>query len=277
MQNASPTPLTPPMYLIQTRHGSMLANGNDFFIGRALLEYGEFSEIESQFIMQLVGGSGLVVEVGANIGAHSIAMAKTAAQNHQTMVVFEPQPVIFQNLCANLALNNIQNVRAWPFACGAEKGELHFPSQDYYSPGNFGGVSMQTEAGANTVVVPCVTLDEMLGGALVSLIKLDVEGFELSALQGAQRTIGRSRPVLYVENDRMDRSPALIEWIWSQDYRVWWHIPALFNPDNYFAKSENIYNNIASFNLLALPRERAVQTAGLIEVTDSAFHPLAKR
>ncbi|MGH8779930.1 FkbM family methyltransferase [Paraburkholderia sp.] len=253
----------------------MLVNPNDHYIGKAILEYGEYGEIEAQFLRELLVRPGAVVEIGANIGTHTVALATHAAEQQREMFAFEPQPFIFQNLCANLALNGLANVRAWPWACGASTETLHFSAPNYNASGNFGGVSMHVDsADQRDIAVPCVRLDEVLADQTVGLMKIDVEGFELSALQGAARILAESRPVLYLENDQVDRSQALIEWLWSQNYRLWWHIPPLFNPANFFGVQENIYGNIASFNMLALPREYDLPVTGLDEVSDAACHPL---
>jgi FkbM family methyltransferase len=254
----------------------MLANWNDFYVGQALMRYGEYGEIEAQFLLQLVSRPAVIVEVGANIGSHTVALAKRAAAVGAEVVAFEPQPFVFQNLCANLALNGIQNVRAWPWACGARQETLFFPSQNYLQQGNFGGVSMQTSAASGLVSVPCVRLDDVIGENDVSLLKIDVEGFELAALQGAVGILQRCRPMLYVENDRVEQSRALIEWLWEQQYRLWWHISPLYNPQNHFANSENVYGNLGSFNMLALPSELGIVVEGLAEITDAGHHPLRK-
>jgi FkbM family methyltransferase len=271
---AAPLHLSAHTQLVQTRHGWMLANPNDHYLGRALIEYGECCELESAVLRQLLGRPGVIVEVGANIGVHTVPLARQAQQQRQVLVAFEPQPVIFQTLCANLAANAITNVLAWPYACGRDTGTLYFSRPDYDAPGNFGAVEMRTEQSAGALPVPCVRLDDALRMHSVSLIKLDVEGFELAALQGAEETIERCRPTLYVENDRLDRSQALIEWLWSKQYRLWWHLPPLFNPENFFGRSVNIYGQLLSCNMLALPRELDLNITGFAEVTDSATHAL---
>jgi len=263
-----------PGRLVNTRHGPMLANQNDVYMGQALLRYGEYGELESQLLMQLVNRPGLVIEAGANIGTHTIPLARRAGGFGSELIAFEPQPVIFQNLCANVALNGLLNVRAWPWACGAEVGKLFFPPPDYLNTGNFGAVSLQASFAEGLIEVPCVRLDDVIAERPVSLIKIDIEGFELQALQGAVRTLEKSRPTLYVENDRVAQSPALIDWLWSQGYRLWWHIPRLYNPANHFGNEENIYGNVASFNMLALPKESKVGVQGLNEITDQYYHPL---
>ena len=266
----------PPYRIVSTRYGPMLANPNDFYVGQALLRYGEYGEIEMQFLSQLVRGPGAIVEVGANIGTHTVALAKYATVVGAEVIAFEPQPFVFQNLCANLALNGIQNVRAWPWACGARQETVFFERQDYLRQGNFGGVSMQTDAASDLIPVPCLRLDDVIGERDVGLLKVDVEGFELATLQGAAGILKQSRPVLYVENDRAEKSRALIEWLWQQNYRLWWHISRLYNPLNHRGNHENVYGDLSSFNMLALPRESGVVVERLLEIVDAGHHPLRK-
>jgi FkbM family methyltransferase len=255
----------------------MLANRYDIYIGQALIEYGEYCELETQFLQQWIDRPGTVVEIGANVGSQTVALAKAAKAVGADVVAFEPQPFIFQNLCANLALNAVDNATAWPFACAMQAGTVQLKCPDYRQPGNFGGVSLQTGPMSAGIEVPCVRLDDMMRGRNVRLMKVDVEGFELSVLQGARETLASSRPVLYVENDRVDRSPELIEYLWAQGYRLWWHISPLFNPNNFNGKAENRYSNLSAFNMICLPQEYAVAPNGCEAVTDAAFHPLARR
>jgi FkbM family methyltransferase len=274
-----PTPdriaVEPPYQLVRARHGWMLVNQNDLYIGRAISVYGEFSELETQFLLDLCSRPGSVVEVGANIGAHTVPLARQLAREGRRLVAFEPQPAVFQLLCANLALNALTNVRAWPYACGAEAGQVAFPEPDYQKPGNFGAVSVgirPPEAGF--LQAPCVKLDEVIGQEQVALLKIDVEGFEREVLDGARSLIARSRPFVYLENDRVDRSKELIEWLWSARYQLWWHTPPLYNPDNFFGGDQNLYPGIVSLNMVGIPEEVDIGEPPLKPVEDSDEHPL---
>jgi FkbM family methyltransferase len=264
-----------PYQLVAARHGVMLCNANDFYMGKALITYGECCETETQFLNQLAQHGGMVVEVGANMGIHTIPLARFLASQGRDLTVFEPQPVIFQQLCANLALNGLTNVRAWPYACGAEKSIVTFAVPNYHGYGNFGAVSMEACESQAVIRVPCVRVDEMVEDERVGLLKIDVEGFERKVLEGAAATIRRCRPLLYVENDRVDHSRDLIEWLWAAGYRLWWHMPFLFNPKNYFGASENLYGGVASFNMVGIPQEMQANVRDLKAVDDASFHPLA--
>src|SRR6185503_18246577 len=96
--------------IYQTRDGPMMAFRHDVYIGRSLELYGEFSPSERELLGQLVKPGGVLVEVGANIGAHTIALARACAPGK--LYAFEPQQRVFQVLCANLALNGVTNVVA---------------------------------------------------------------------------------------------------------------------------------------------------------------------
>ncbi len=274
---ASPIAVAPPYLLVQARHGWMLANPHDVYLGRAIVDYGEYGEHESRFLASLLSyRPGKVVEIGANVGTHTVPMAKALAAEGRELIAFEPQPFLFQNLCANLALNGLTNVTTFQLACGDKNQVVYFPAPDYSADNNFGAISMELDALPGSLSARCVRLDDAVDTAPVALLKIDVEGYELLALQGAVGILTRSRPVLYVENDRVEHSRALIEWLWSQNYRLYWHIPHLFNPDNFFKNEMNAYGNAASFNMLGLPRELDVSMDGLQEIDSASYHPLTR-
>jgi len=266
-----------PYRLSSTRYGTMLVNPNDFYMGAAYLKYGECSQSETEFLLQLLKLPGQVIEVGANMGVHTVPMAMELARQGRTMLAFEPQPVIFQQLCANLALNGLMNVTAMPYAIGAEAGVVSFAVPNYQVFGNFGATEMVASGApaSQTVTqqVACFPLDSYVRSGDVALIKIDVEGFELAVLKGAVGTIERARPILYVENDRTAQSAELIGWLLKHRYRLWWHTPLLFNPANRLGVQENIYPGIASFNMLCIPAERNWTVDGE-EILDPSRHPL---
>lgn len=118
--------------------------------------------------------------------------------------------------------------------------------------------------------MPRVTLDAYLDAPSVALIKIDVEGMEGEVLAGAAALIARDRPLLYVENDRTERSAALIAQLFALEYRLFWHLPPLFNPDNYRGEREDLFPGIVSVNMLGVPRERDAELVGFREVLTPA-------
>lgn len=251
------------------KHGMVLYNKNDIFIGRSLALYGEYSEAEVDFFQQLLKPGDIVVEAGANIGAHTIVLAKEVKSNGMVFA-FEPQRIVFQTLCANLALNNLTNVIARQAALGQEAGITKLPPLDYNRYENFGGVSLNENQDGEDIEIQTI---DSLQLQRCRLIKADVEGMEKEVLTGAHKTIERLRPILYVENDRLDKSQILIHLIQSFGYRLWWHPSPLFNPENFDNNQENVFGNLISLNMLCVPIEVSTQTA-LKEITgpeDSFF------
>lgn len=270
---ASITLPSPHLRLKHCRHGIMLYSARDRYVGGSLDRYGEFSELEAQLFTGLVRPGMLVVEVGSNIGAHTVHLAKLVGENGG-VVAFEAQRVIFQMLCANLALNGIENTDAKCMAVGAAPGEIMVPRLDYRGDNNFGGISLGGDDGD---AVEMIAIDNLLLPAC-HLMKIDVEGMEKQVLEGARQTIGRFRPYLYVEDDRIDKHAELITTLFDLEYRLWWHLPWLYNPGNFAGDPENLFPGIASFNLICLPRESAPEEIeGGIEVKSADDpHPMAR-
>jgi FkbM family methyltransferase len=258
---------------VLAREGYVLYNANDVFIGQSIERYGEACELEAGMLRQLCRPGSVVVEAGSNIGTHTLVLARSVGPTGYVHA-YEAQRVVFQTLCANLALNSIVNVDARHAAVGAEPGWVLIPDIDYTQTANFGGVPVNAFASGRKVAK--VTLDDELDTERLDLVKIDVEGMELEVLRGAAALIARFRPILYVENDRPETSEALIRHLLGLDYRLYWHLPPLYNPRNFFGESENVFSNIVSVNMLCLPRARPQSVQDLVEITDPTQHPMKR-
>jgi FkbM family methyltransferase len=251
--------------LIQSHYGPIIYNRFDKYVGGSLAAYGEFSEGESAMFAQLVTIGQVVVEAGANIGAHTIHLAKLVGEQG-AVFAFEPQRIVFQTLCANLALNQLVNVVARQQGVGRQFGEMVLPNVDPRVENNFGGLSLLPEGTGEKVGI--VNIDS-LGLSRCDLIKVDVEGMEEEVVAGAVNTIANFRPLMYLENDRAEKSASLIRYLQSLNYRLWWHLSPLFNPNNFAKNSKNIFGGTVSINILCQPAESARPVAGLREVLNS--------
>jgi FkbM family methyltransferase len=252
----------PVVRTYQTRSGPMLAIRTDSYVTRSLELYGEYCPAEWAALKQVIRPGMTVVEIGANMGSHSVDMARACAPG--PFYAFEPQPRLFQVLCANLALNDIGNALAYPEGCGEAEGWAVVPMVDYGRQGNFGGLSLRAP-GEEGVKVRIRPLDALELPAL-GLLKVDVEGFEPKVLRGAQQTIGRCRPVIYIENDRPLQQQEVISLVAGMGYQLYWHTPLLFDAGNFNGVQENVFPGVASLNMFCVPRERGVQVVGLKEI-----------
>jgi FkbM family methyltransferase len=243
------------------RYGTMAYLKRDVYVGRSLDLYGEYSEAEAGLFRQLLRTGDIAIDIGANIGAHTIPMAQLVGPTG-AVYAFEAQRVVFQIMCGNLALNEIGNVHAFPSAVGRVTGSVKVPVLNYSGVNNFGGIAVGAEDGDE---VGLVTIDDF-SLPRVKLMKIDVEGMELDVLQGSKVTLARCRPLLYVENDRAAKSHALVAQMLQGGYRLWWHTPPLFNPNNFLGNPQNVFGGILSFNILGIPKEYSGEQPNLREI-----------
>ncbi len=256
--------------LVQARHGYVLYNKNDIYIGKCIEKYGEFSEQECEIFDQLCEEGDVVVEVGANIGAHTMAIAKKLGKSGR-IYAFEPQRMVFQMLCANMAINSIANAECYQMGVGARAGYVLIPDISSEHAMNFGGIEIDKFKKGHKV--PVIKLDEFLTLTRLKLLKIDVEGMEAQVLKGAEKTIRTFGPVIYTENDRREKSKELIELIWALDYEAYWHLPYMYRPANFAGDRENLFPGIVSFNMLCLPKASRVNISGFRKVENANEYP----
>jgi FkbM family methyltransferase len=140
------------------------------------------------FLLHLLRPTDLFVDVGANVGSYTILAAAVVGAH---CIALEPGPKAFERLEDNVRLNGADTrVQAYQIGAGDRRGQLQFTLG--LDTVNHVVDSTSSEAGEPAVTVDVVPLDELLQGASpVTLIKLDVEGFEAKVLEGAEQTLER--------------------------------------------------------------------------------------
>lgn len=254
---------TPRVRVVDTRYGPMIVDPTDIYIGRSLVTYGEFSPGEGALFRQLLRSGDTVVEAGAHIGSLTLCLAHCVGPFGRVFA-FEPQRNLFQMLCGSLALNEVTHVEAWPVGVGAQIGEMIAPPVTGSFAGNSGGHALKTDGPGERV--PITTVDN-LGLGACDMIKADVQGMERDVLEGAKATIETLQPVLYLENDQQGLSAALLSVVDAMGYRAFWHLPKLYEAENFNGETEDIFPQTASINLLCLPAGHGFDTGGLRPVS----------
>lgn len=149
----------------------------------------------SAVLINLAAEGRLVLDIGANLGSYSIPLAlKFPAK---TFVLFEPQRVIYYQLCGNIFLNGADNIIAINAGLGRKNGVLEVALPDYEKDHNIGAFSLLDDMHAKlrgapnqgaTDSIEIKTLDS-LDYDEIALIKIDVEGAEMDVLVGALGTL----------------------------------------------------------------------------------------
>ncbi len=223
-----------------TRYGTMSYLVNDTFVGRALDVHGEWCASEIELLVECLDEGDLVVDVGANIGSHMVPFAK-AVGKHGRVIAVEPQRTAHALLSANAATNGLLHVDCVRAAAGSAAGMVRIPTLDPSAPCNVGAATVITDsARADGEEVPCIAIDDLALPAC-RLLKIDAEGFEVQVLEGAQATIARHRPILFVENDTVERSAACLAAIRALGYRAFWHVARYYRADNFFGSTEDVF------------------------------------
>ena len=230
--------------LSSTSHGVMIVNRFDRMIvnekihgvGHQLLTKSFYDPKEVICVLQILHkrrqyyGDGVVaIDCGANLGVHTIEWAQEMTQWGE-VISFEAQEHIFYALAGNVALNNLFNVRVKCAAVGKEIGQINVPKLNYFKQSSFGSLELKEidspqEIGqhidrseANSTQVQLKTIDS-LDLERVDFIKMDIEGMELEALEGASATLKRCKPALLVETAKSGREK-IYGFLKSHDYRL---------------------------------------------------------
>ena len=222
--------------IIPTAHGMMIINRHEanfaFGVSKALVDQGTYEPAEVGFfraIVQALPPQCVVLDVGANIGVHTLDFARDCSPKGGIVHAFEAQRIVFQMLCGNVALNSLENVMAHHCAVGLDCGTLNMPRIDYGVPTSFGSVELGTGQQRESIgqalhwdalgeQVPLLSLDS-LALPRADFIKIDVEGMELDVLNGADQLITQHKPVLYIEFIKTDAS-ALKDWLVGHGYEI---------------------------------------------------------
>ncbi len=215
---------------LPTIYGQVMVNRFDTNQSNALIKTSSAIDtneiaVMAQLASQLPQGS-TIVDMGANFGLYTLAMARASAPQRCTVHAFEAQRVIAYMVCGTLALNSVENAIVHHLAVGAAAGEIDIPKFDYRQISSYGSVEFGLEQkefigqprGASVEKVRQVSLDGM-NLSNVRLMKIDIEGMEEAALEGAKLTIERDRPLCLVEWIKSDKA-ALVAFFKQRGYTV---------------------------------------------------------
>jgi len=138
-------------------------------------------------------------DVGANIGQHTLFMSSHADQ----VFSFEPFAVVRHEMERKLLHAGVRNVAIFPIALGDrnESATFHLPTGSNMGTGTLGSV-LPDNASTETISVDAVRGDDFFAAnhlPPISLLKMDVEGFEVQALEGMRETLWRDRPPILME------------------------------------------------------------------------------
>jgi len=194
--------------VLDSVYGQFIVARTCLFQAEALVKTG-CTHIESELanifaIVDTLPADAVIVDGGANIGFFTVPVAHRTQGRATRIISFEPQRQLFQALGGSLALNGYRHVFLHNCGLGTEPGIAQLPAVDYSIAQDFGTVSLSDQTTVDEDgwmadrVVDITSIDAMDLPRL-DFFKLDVEGYEVPALNGALATIKQHRPWIWVE------------------------------------------------------------------------------
>lgn len=191
------------------RDFTYIASAFDMTVGYSLISEGRWMPQEIRLLETFLPSGGVAVDAGANIGGFTIPLSKHVGPDGQ-IHAFEPFRNIHQLLTANCALNGLISCYTYHNALGNRAERLERRSPGLNAVGNPSKSFVVEKVASELLVhhdgqgrtegIDVVRLDDKLTLPRLDVIKIDVESGEFEMLLGAEKTIARHRPVIYVED-----------------------------------------------------------------------------
>jgi FkbM family methyltransferase len=196
--------------IIQTQNGNFLINHYDL-IGNFIFKTGLWEPHLYEFYSKILTREDICIDAGANLGYHAIQFGFISKK----VYAFEPQPMIFNQLCANILFNDL-NETIIPIKKGL--GEINEIKQMWSIKNenfgndifNWGGRGIEHKDSAyNSDEIRDydqieVTYLDSLNISKCDLFKIDIQGYEYYAFLGAKYTIQETKPVILLENGQSE-------------------------------------------------------------------------
>jgi len=222
----------------ETRMGIMQYLPDEPIVGDAIGWYGEYLQPQLELLARIVRPGGTMLEAGAGVGEHAIYLGRVLGEAGHLML-YEARPVQQRILRQNLAANGVGNVTVMRRTLGSRSEE-----QDV----------------AASVPPSHETLDELQLERL-DWLKVGASGDALDILGGANETLWRLRPFLFLAARDEQTLREQAERAREFGYRCWRMETALFEATNFNRRETDIFAGAKALALLAIPEEIEVDVA----------------
>lgn len=223
------------------KYGVFLYDSKDTTIGKDLDNYGEYSEGEVALFKDVINIGDVVIEVGGNIGVHTIVLAKLVHISGKVFV-YEPQKNNYYTLCANIMLNHLEHVYAYQNAISNKKDIAHFPEVSTRYTHTSGTFCITCDYSKfPTYPIKTVTIDELHNSC--NFLKIDAEFHSFEILTSAKKLIQKAKPLVYVEYADKKEYTNVYNFLKENNYQVYDHTTHLYNKNNFSNNKINVHVN----------------------------------
>lgn len=227
--------LMPPNYLYP-KNSLREVRRRDIYYHLDISDYMEhavyfgYQDKEQEELFRLAENKKIVIDVGVNIGAVLLNFARLSPEG--LIIGFEPDTKNFQKAQRNLQLNRLNNVKIIQKGLGAEKetAKLFKVNEDNEGMNRILGDSEHhLEEDFSFSEIEIIKLDDFVAEnslERIDLVKIDVEGYELKVLRGAEQSLKKYLPILFIELDddnlkaQNDSAQSLILFLKQIGYKI---------------------------------------------------------
>jgi FkbM family methyltransferase len=248
----------PRCVILESIYGKFIVNRYDQYCGSYLLSTGKTQledELENIFsIVDNFSNNCVIIDGGANFGFFSLPVSNRIKHKNGIILAFEPQYDIFNALAGTIVLNNIDNVIANRIGLAEVYKTGIVPVVDYSVKQDFGMIQLDSIPNSSMMEmlfknyttitskerVELIAIDS-LNLSRLDLLKLDIEGYEPFALEGARNTIINNRPYIWVEYFISGQDPIEeeLKYLENYDVKVMDPLNMLFSPKEKILVNDN--------------------------------------
>lgn len=269
-------PFYVPAIVVERDGAALIAERGSYLFASAWRRHAvrfpaEAFEPEISFLIpRLIREDDVVLDIGANVGLHTVAFAQ-AARNGRVLA-FEPVSEMADRLSENCALNGIGNVTLIPCALGAQNDvaemQVNVAGDGMEGTSSLAG-TLHMEANPSHYKnrqVPVRRLDDVMAELRVEgrigFVKIDTEGFETYVIEGGLETLNRHKPVMIIEahSRRLEKAGKSFQWYLDSfpDHHIFIvYATGRANPYLRLAPLTAVQPEIA-VNLLLVPKTRSL-------------------
>jgi FkbM family methyltransferase len=205
----------------KTPWGNLIEIDTNETIGNSIYSTRIYDLALSETLWRLIEPGDFVLDVGANIGfITSLCSYKSGPQGK--VWAFEPNPIVIPRLTSNIQYNHYPNTTLYPFALSDsnKEGYLELPETFTYNQGV--AYVKNGSHSTNAIKIDLRKLDDMLPpGTIINVLKIDVEGHELTVLNGTEKIIQNKQITNIVYEDHKPYPSEIARFLAGKGYTIY--------------------------------------------------------
>jgi len=268
--------------LVAAKHGLYLVDNHQEcnIASKSLVATGEYCEGELETLTSLNLENKALIEICSNIGEITVPLAKYFKGNNCKIFAYEFIENSYYLLCANLALNGVENVTAYREGAICPAKNNYISKRGINNSGKFNLSNHRDEFSGSLESSFDYQFNEIDKPYKIGLIKIGLSDDVFRVLMSVKHFMNLDRPYLYINNPVPKNSPALLSYVKSMNYKLYWDMPFIITEDNYFGAMLDMSTpRLIGVNILGVPLEMVPtlhpKLKGLAEVDDLNWHPLS--